>query len=600
MMALKAMRTVSTVVAMFVMRRRSRPATGDSEAAEEGSVSSATLLDSVREGMTGLYAKGEALWGDFLELVFKAAGDEIALAGLRVSRGHVLSEDEKAHVRALVEEEERVAALEAEGQDGGAGEASVYGGATPGVQSREVRLGLRTATEEEVAAADKGSESRSFGDVVASFLPTGSGGGAGGGMMGALATMFAGRKNAQIAPALEQGEAGGEVASAGSQPEARQSGEQEGVGQGKGGGETRSETMVLRQPEGQGSAPASTCDVAQEEVSDASGVALQEEDKKLELRAGRLDEELSVGEEQEERGEDGETDGETAQKATPSIIDMIPSAYQPVAFGGACAGFMCMLASKLFAMDAALACTSIGKLPKKTALQSQGPLREKQLADLVVAAFDDAKVPRDRFLPRLSAVLAAVGSAQGFLRVFFTEDSKPVRAPVPVSKGCVGPTGIHQKCYAMSSVCTFTPELTCLGTFACGAGLLRRRQQRVTGVDYVADGQVREHLQRTHDLVHCLDSTLWPWLLQQEGRLLCGHPRSQVCLLGVRLAGWCRDGGHARRQALPGAQHCILSILSRFPFVCSHALEGPLSRAFIPRLHTRLRHLVCSTPTTSR
>ena len=448
MMALKAMRTVSTVVAMFLMRRRSRPATVDSGDAEGGSVSSASLLDSAREGMAGLYAKGEALWGDFLELVFKAAGDEIALAGLRVSRGHVLSEDEKARVRVLVEEEERVAALEAEGQDGGAGEASVYGGATPGVQTREVRLGLRAATEEEVAAADQGSESRSFGDMVASFLPTGSGGGAGGGMMGALATMFAGRGDAQIAPALEEGEAGGEVASEACQPESRQSGEQEGVGQEKGGGETPSETMGLRHSAGQGSAPASACEVAEEEGSDASGAVLQGEVKTLELRAGRLDEELSAGEEQEEHGEDGQTDGETAPKATPSIIDMIPSAYQPVAFGGACAGFMCMLASKLFAMDAALASPSIGKLPKATALQSQGPLREKQLADLVVAAFEDAKVPRDRFLPRLSAALAAVGSAQGFLRVFFTEDSKPVRAPVLISKGCVGPTSIHQKCYA--------------------------------------------------------------------------------------------------------------------------------------------------------
>eukprot|EP00802_Teleaulax_amphioxeia_P029805 Tamp_32067.p1 GENE.Tamp_32067~~Tamp_32067.p1 ORF type:complete len:135 (+),score=18.50 Tamp_32067:3-407(+) len=57
------------------------------------------------------------MWLSVLEAVFTAAGDEVALAGLKVSRGEELTEDEKARVRELVAEEERQAALEA-GEEG--------------------------------------------------------------------------------------------------------------------------------------------------------------------------------------------------------------------------------------------------------------------------------------------------------------------------------------------------------------------------------------------------------------------------------------------------------------------------------------------------
>ena len=47
---------------------------------------------------------------------------------------------------------------------------------------------------------------------------------------------------------------------------------------------------------------------------------------------------------------------------------------------------------------------------------------------ILVLFLQDAKVPRDKFVDRLSAALAALGSAQGFLRVFITDDGKPAPA----------------------------------------------------------------------------------------------------------------------------------------------------------------------------
>ena len=49
-------------------------------------------------------------------------------------------------------------------------------------------------------------------------------------------------------------------------------------------------------------------------------------------------------------------------------------------------------------------------------------------------------MPRDKFVERLSAALAAIGSAQGFLRVFITDDGKPAPAAA-VDSGDVGGGG---------------------------------------------------------------------------------------------------------------------------------------------------------------
>ena len=108
------MRTLSTMSAMLLMRYRSADGsglTGDSDTNTDGTDPNiaaggarASIPELMGVGVASVTGRVKAAWEGLLEVVFKAMGDELALAGLRVARGEELSEADKERIRELVAE----------------------------------------------------------------------------------------------------------------------------------------------------------------------------------------------------------------------------------------------------------------------------------------------------------------------------------------------------------------------------------------------------------------------------------------------------------------------------------------------------------------
>ena len=106
-----------------------------------------------------------------------------------------------------------------------------------------------------------------------------------------------------------------------------------------------------------------------------------------------------------------------AKKEAPGLAEMIPEPLRPFAWGGALAYAVYSLGGQALALgdvswarpDGMQATTKLNKVPAK---------RVEELAALVASAFEDAGLRRSHYMKILAASLAAVGSAQGILKIF--------------------------------------------------------------------------------------------------------------------------------------------------------------------------------------
>ena len=188
--------------------------------------------------------------------------------------------------------------------------------------------------------------------------------------------------------------------------------------------------------------------------------AEREAEEKLKLRAsGAQQEPAAEAEAEAEAEEAAEKEGGEAAAAQkpPSLTDAIPAAYRPLAMGGILAGTLYMLASKVAELNKLLVAPRVADLPEGVALKGNPQQRLEVVNAALVAAFEDAGVRRDTYLKTLAAALSAVGSMQGFLR-FFQSDEKPAAGTVwlrsPLAARLAGFNG-HMVWYVVSALLGF-------------------------------------------------------------------------------------------------------------------------------------------------
>jgi hypothetical protein len=148
-------------------------------------------------------------------------------------------------------------------------------------------------------------------------------------------------------------------------------------------------------------------------LKEEKGKAGEEPPHAPELRAAAEREEVQGKEDAVSAG-DGAA---RAKKEAPGLAEMIPEPLRPFAWGGALAYAVYSLGGQALALgdvswarpDGMQATTKLNKVPAK---------RVEELAALVASAFEDAGLRRSHYMKILAASLAAVGSAQGILKIF--------------------------------------------------------------------------------------------------------------------------------------------------------------------------------------
>eukprot|EP00960_Hanusia_phi_P043982 756384-Hanusia_phi.AAC.2 len=146
--ALRAMRTISTILFMALYRARGRTSRRETAGeAGEAHASAAAAAASLSSSFSLLKSMARSAWIYVLEKIFMLVGDELALLGLYAAEGKELTDEQKARIAELVkEQEEREAAengehdAESKEEEEGESRAADGGGAGTGMEERKPGL----------------------------------------------------------------------------------------------------------------------------------------------------------------------------------------------------------------------------------------------------------------------------------------------------------------------------------------------------------------------------------------------------------------------------------------------------------------------------
>ncbi|EKX31105.1 hypothetical protein GUITHDRAFT_122692 [Guillardia theta CCMP2712] len=139
--ALRVMRTISTIMFMALYRARGRMSKSDGGGGGGGGAQAAATVASLASTFSSLKSSARWMWMSALESIFTLLGDELALLGLYVAEGRELTDEQKARVAQLVKEQEEREAAE-NGENLGDGKEEEEGGEEEKEGSGEQREGM--------------------------------------------------------------------------------------------------------------------------------------------------------------------------------------------------------------------------------------------------------------------------------------------------------------------------------------------------------------------------------------------------------------------------------------------------------------------------
>jgi len=143
----------------------------------------------------------------------------------------------------------------------------------------------------------------------------------------------------------------------------------------------------------------------------------------VDVKDGEEDGTAEIGENVAAEGVGGDsTDISALQKLPPSLFDMLPAKAQPLALLATLIVPIVTLVVQLRGLGDTVWVRKKDMKDEEQVLMGSHARKASKLAGLVATAFEESLIRRDSYIQILSAALAAIGSAQGILRILHDKD----------------------------------------------------------------------------------------------------------------------------------------------------------------------------------